>query len=152
MTTAFGPVRWAMDVPPMLRADGLPDDTAHHVLVILATFAKKDGTDARPGLETLANKAYLTTTRAVSDALERIAAAGLISKTGEFGGAAVWTLHMSVTRSGPTAIEERRERAREKQRERQRRYAERKKGTTADGVTTVSVAGQHRCNYPWNCH
>lgn len=131
--TAFGPVRWAMNVPPMLRADGRPDETAHHVLLVLATFAKKDGTDARPGLETLADKAYLTTTKAAADALERIAAAGLISKTGEFGGTVVWTLHMHITRSGPTAIDERRERAREKHRERQRRYAERKKAD-ADGV------------------
>jgi hypothetical protein len=123
--TAFGPITWAKNVPPMLRADGRPDDTAHHVLLVLATYAKKDGSGARPSVETLADDAYLTTTRAAADALERIETAGLISKAGVHGGTVVWTLHLHITRSGPTVLDERRDRAREKAAERQRRRRQR---------------------------
>lgn len=122
--SAFGPVHWAMSVPPMLRKDGRPDDTAHHVLLVLATFAKRDGTSARPSIATLADKAYKTSKRAVIDALSRIEAAGLISKQADFNGTTMWRLHLELSRIGPTVLDERRDRAREKAAERQRRRRE----------------------------
>lgn len=122
--SVFGPVHWAMNVPPMLRRDGNPDDTAHHVLLVLATFANRDGTSARPSVATLAKKAYKHP-RVTADALVRIEAAGLISKSADLNGTTVWRLHLEVSRIGPTVIDQKREREREKAAERQRRRRER---------------------------
>ena len=131
--TAFAPIAWAKRVPTMTRADGRPDLTAHYVLLTLATYADKDGTNARPGLETLAEDCHMST-ETVHQALDRIQAKGLISKTAELtGGTTVWCLDLTVERSGPSVNDGRRERALEKQRDRQRRYEERRRAGS-DGV------------------
>jgi hypothetical protein len=131
--TAFTPIAWAKRVPTMTRADGRPDLTAHYVLLTLATYADKDGKNARPGLGTLAEDCHMTTDT-VQQALDRIQVKGLISKTAELtGGTTVWQLDLDVERSGPGVNDERRERALEKQRERQRRYEERRRNGS-DGV------------------
>lgn len=122
--TAFGPINWAINVPPMLRKDGNPDDTAHHVLLVLATFANRDGTGARPSITTLAEKAYKHP-RITAEALVRIECAGLISKSADLNGTTVWRLNMEVSRVGPTVLDQKREREREKAAERQRRRRER---------------------------
>lgn len=121
---AFAPINWAMNVPPMLRKDGNPDDTAHHVLLVLATFANADGTSARPSITTLAEKAYKRP-RVTTDALARIEAAGLISKSADLNGTTVWRLHMEVSRIGPTVLDQKRDRERQLAADRQRRRRQR---------------------------
>jgi hypothetical protein len=129
--TAFSPINWAKNVPPMLRADGRVDTTAHHVLLVLATYAKKDGSEARPGLELLADDCYLTP-KYVAEALDRIQAAGLISKSACLtGGTVVWRLHLDVVNTGPSVVDQHRERRRLADRERQRRHRERRAGEAA---------------------
>ncbi|MFJ5984222.1 helix-turn-helix domain-containing protein [Lentzea sp. NPDC092896] len=138
--TAFTPIAWAKRVPTMTRADGRPDLTAHFVLLTLATYADKDGKNARPGLGTLAEDCHITTDT-VQQALDRIQAKGLISKTAELtGGTTVWQLDLDIERSGRGVNDERRERALEKQRERQRRYEERRR-TGSDGVAQRQADG-----------
>ncbi len=125
--SVFAPVQWAMAVPPILRKDGNPDDTAHHVLLVLATFADADGSNARPSIQTLAEKSYKRL-RVAADALARIEAAGLISKSADLNGTTVWRLHMEVSRIGPTVLDQKRERERQlaadRQRKRRQRLAE----------------------------
>lgn len=122
--SAFAPVHWAMNVPPIIRKDGNPDDTAHHVLLVLATFANADGTSARPSITTLAEKAYKRP-RVTAEALSRIEAAGLISKSADLNGTTVWRLHMEVSRIGPTVLDQKRDRERQQAADRQRRRRQR---------------------------
>jgi hypothetical protein len=128
-------IRWAKTVPPVRRKDGKPDSVAQHVLLVLATFADKDGR-ARPGLSTLASETYLADDT-VDGALERLVTAGLIAGGGSFNGTTVWTLNLSIgsDRSRDEELGERRERARLKRNERQKRYKDRRKVTVSDTVT-----------------
>lgn len=138
MTTAFGPIRWAKSVPAIRRADGRVDSTAHHVLLALATYAHKDGTGARPSIETLADDCYMTPYCA-AQALKRICDAGLISESARLeGGTAVWQLHLDVTASGPSVVDRHQERRRASAAERQRRYRERK-GSNAPAGRDVTL-------------
>ena len=125
--TAFGPIVWAKRVPTISRRDGRPDTNAHHVLLALATYAKRDGSGARPGVDTLAEDTRLSVAYVVA-ALDRIQAAGLISKTGDYNGTAVWTLHLERVESGPSVHEQRLAQRRAADAERARRYRERKAG------------------------
>ncbi|MCO1575005.1 MarR family winged helix-turn-helix transcriptional regulator [Crossiella sp. SN42] len=125
--SVFAPVRWAKTVPPILRSDGQPDQTAHYVLLALATWANADGTGARPSVRQLAQATYSDTTT-VERALDRIQAAGLISKTCDLNGTSVWTLHLTVVHDGPTITDRRIERRRATDAERQRRRRARRAG------------------------
>ncbi|NUS00402.1 MAG: hypothetical protein HOV67_34700 [Kribbellaceae bacterium] len=105
----------------MLLPNKHVDKDAHHVLLVLASYAKSDGSQARPGLPTLARESYMSVT-ATADALDRIQAAGLISKTADLnGGTVVWQLHLDVRSSGLTVLDERAEHKRAKDRARKRR-------------------------------
>jgi hypothetical protein len=154
--TAFGPIRWAKNVPPMLRPDGRPDITAHYVLLVLSTYARKDGSEARPGLETLAEDCCLTA-KAAAQALDRIQAAGLISKTASLiGGTVVWQLHLEIVRNGPSVSDLRREQKRRTDADRQRRYRQRLARQQPDRhVEQRSVTPPHAVTTPSDvtaCH
>jgi len=119
--TAYTPGRWAKKVPDMLRADGQPDTTAHAVLAALATYADKDGTNARPSVSTLAADTRFNVDT-VQDALDTIVANELISKDGELtGGTIVWRLHLEVVGEGPSVHDRREEQRRASDAARQRR-------------------------------
>lgn len=117
---AFAAINWALSVPPILLPNGRVDTDAHHVLAVLATRAKADGTDARPGNEWLARKSYRSV-ESVARALEACQANGLISKAADLNGTTVWTLNMEVTSHGKTVIDERQERQRATDARRQQR-------------------------------
>lgn len=143
MSAGWRAIRWAKTVPPVRRKDGKPDSVAQHVLLVLATFAGKDGR-ARPGLSTLASETYLTD-ETVDAALDRLLAAGLIARGGLFNGTTVWSLNMLVGPDGTVDSElaERRERARVKRNERQRRFKERRQVTASDTVTDGGPGGRY---------
>ncbi|CAL9605512.1 hypothetical protein SUDANB95_05480 [Actinosynnema sp. ALI-1.44] len=133
---AFGPFNWAMNVPPMMLSNGRIDDDAHHVLLVLASRAKPDGTGAHPGLDWLARHSYRTPESA-QRGLDACVAHGLIVQSGELNGTVVWRLCMEVTSHGRTVIDERQERARASNAERQRRWRERRarEAAEAEAVT-----------------
>lgn len=143
MSSGFAAIRWARSAPVVRRADDRPDATAHHVLLLLATFADKDGR-ARPSVDTLAEASTLTVDTVVTT-LRRLSSAGLIASEGGYGktGATVWRLNMSVTRDAASdELGARQERARRKAAERSRRYRERRNGVTvSDTVTDVDGDG-----------
>src|SRR5215211_4866046 len=129
-------MRWATSVPPVLRDDGRTDCTAHHVLVVLATYASNDGTNARPSLPTLAQACYLTE-RATAAALARLQTAGLIERTGDLNGTVVWRLRIQeVPAAGDPRRAERHERSRRLAAGRQRRF--RQRHAPADRDVTAS--------------
>ena len=118
---SWRPIRWAKQVPPMVLPNGHIDKDAHHVLLVLASYAKADGSQARPGLLTLARESYMSPA-ATADALDRIQAAGLISKTADLnGGTVVWQLDLNVRSTGESVVDERAERRRARDRARKRR-------------------------------
>lgn len=136
MTNAWAPIRWALQVPPMLLPNRHVDKDAHHVLVVLATFAKRDGGEARPGLPLLARRCYMSQST-VADALDRIQAAGLISKTADLtGGTVVWKLDLEVRGPDETVVDERAKAGRAAAARRQREYRARQRVTPQSGVTS----------------
>ncbi|NUR80751.1 MAG: hypothetical protein HOQ21_09945 [Dermatophilaceae bacterium] len=119
----------------MLLGNRHVDKDAHHVLVVLATFAKRDGSGARPGLPLLARRCYMSVT-AVAAALDRIQAAGLISKTADLnGGTVVWTLHLTIQAPAQTVVDERAKARRAAAARRQREYRAGLRVTAQSGVT-----------------
>ena len=148
--SAFAAIKWARSAPVVRRADGRPDATAHHVLLVLATYAGKDGR-ARPSVATLAEDAVLALDT-VEAALCRLVEAGLIEAGESFGGSGsvVWMLRTDRVRdeSRASVLASRQERARRLTAERVRRYRERRNGavdrnvtvpdTVTDDVVTVS--------------
>lgn len=141
--SAYSAIVWARSAPLLRRADGKPDTVAHHILLALSTFASSDGKEARPSIATLASgTGYSEET--VSAALRRLAAAGLISSVGRFGGtgAVVWNLNLAAERDSSVEDDfaERRDRARAKAAERARRYRERRSVTVSDTVTDDGAA------------
>lgn len=143
MAAGWTAIRWAKTVPPVRRKDGKPDSVAQHVLLVLATFADKEGR-ARPGLSTLARETYLADDT-VDGALDRLVAAGLIARGGSFNGTTVWSLNLSVSPDGAVEAErrERLERARVKRNERQVRFKRGRAVTVPDTVTTDAAADRY---------
>lgn len=129
--SVFEPVRWAESVPLLLRGNGTPDTTAHHVLLVMATYADPDGTNIRPSLATLTKKSHLTKQRTTTDALRRLEDAKLIIRSGELtGGTVVWRLNYDLPIDVDTTAEEfaeRRARELAKQAERQKRYRDKQR-------------------------
>jgi hypothetical protein len=130
---AFAAIQWAMSVPPILLDNGRVDDDAHHVLLVLATKAKPDGSGARPGLDWLARRSYRSVA-AAQRALDALQGAGLISPAGDLNGTVVWQLAMNVVSHGRTVLDERQERARAANAERQRRHREKRAREAAGHV------------------
>lgn len=133
---AFAAIQWALSVPPILLDNSRIDDDAHHVLLVLATKAKPDGSDARPGLEWLARKSYRSVASA-QRALDALESAGLISRAADLNGTTVWKLNTNVVPHGRTVLDERQDRARAANAERQRRYRE-KRAREAAGQADVT--------------
>jgi DNA-binding transcriptional MocR family regulator len=82
-------VKWALyETPAEVKG---PDLTA---LIILAEHAHDDGSEARPGIPTIARLARISE-RSVERALKRLEKAGLIRGKRRSGKATIWTLDMT---------------------------------------------------------
>lgn len=148
----FKPVKWAMSVPTLQRGDGRPDTVAHHVLLVMSTYADPDGTSIRAGVATITKKAHLTTQRAVTEAMRRLEEAKLIIRAGELtGGTIVWRLNFDIEGDDAELYQERNAKRRVADAERQRRRRQRlteqeshglpeRDVTAYQGVTTESVS------------
>jgi hypothetical protein len=144
--SAFAAIKWARSAPVVRRGNGKPDATAHHVLLVLATYADKDGR-ARPSVATLAEDSVLAVDT-VDAALCRLVSAGLIEAEESYGGSGcvVWRLRMDLSRDGSRAdvLTERQERARRATADRVARFRERRNGirgryATLSGTVTDDV-------------
>lgn len=144
--SAFAAIKWARSAPVVRRGNGKPDATAHHVLLVLATYADKDGR-ARPSVATLAEDSVLAVDT-VDAALCRLVSAGLIEAEESYGGSGcvMWRLRMDLSRDGSRAdvLTERQERARRATADRVARFRERRNGVrgryaTLSGTVTDAV-------------
>ncbi|MFD8494237.1 helix-turn-helix domain-containing protein [Amycolatopsis sp. NPDC059657] len=134
MTAGYSVIRWAKAVPVVRRSDGKADRVAHHVLLVLATFANKAGI-ARPSLSTVADETYLTE-GTVHKAVQRLETAGLLTMSGSWGTTVVWQLNLSRRRGPEAELEaaQRAERTRHQTAARVRRHRERQLATAAEAM------------------
>lgn len=144
----FTAIKWAREVPTLLHNHRV-DRLGHHVLLLMATYAKNDGSDVYVSTETLAEEAHAAL-RETEAALSRLHAAGLIREEYASNGAPGWSLNLAARFEGDAVLEDRLKRRRAADAERQRRRRERakakrhgevdrdvthKSGVTNDGVT-----------------
>jgi hypothetical protein len=136
VSSGFAAIRWARSAPVVRRTDDRPDATAHHVLLLLATFADSDGR-ARPSVDTLAEASTLTVDTVVT-VLRKLASARLITSEGGWGktGATVWRLNLTATRDEASTLSDRQEQARAKAAGRSRRYRQRRNVVTVSDTVT----------------
>lgn len=130
MAARFTAIRWAREVPTQLH-QGRVDRLGHHVLLLMATYAKNDGTDVFVASGTLAKEAHAAE-RDVEAALGRLEAVGLIRPDHTSNGIPGWSLNLEHRSDSDPVLEDRTERRRAAERERQRRRRERlKRGSHA---------------------
>ncbi|MEU0883655.1 hypothetical protein ABZ345_34060 [Lentzea sp. NPDC005914] len=133
--SVYAPFEWAKTVPLLMRGNGTPDTTAHHVLLVMATFADPDGTNVRPSVATLTKESHFAKQRTTLDALRRLEDEKLIVRTGEMtGGTVVWKLNYELEFDSDSVADEfddRFERERKKQAERSQRYRDAKRARHA---------------------
>ncbi|MCF2531722.1 helix-turn-helix domain-containing protein [Yinghuangia soli] len=123
-------VTWAMRDAPMLRTEaGKPDHTARHVLQVLAEFAQKDGSEARPSTVTIRYRTGLDRST-VQRALRRLEEARLIAAVGIVNGCTNYTLALSQVRPASDWDE-----LVEEEERRRAAAAERKRKSRAGAVT-----------------
>ncbi len=140
--SVFKPTTWAMSVPTLQRRDGRPDTVAHHVLLVMATYANPDGTSIRASVATLTKKSHLTTQKAVTEAMRRLEEAKLIIRAGELtGGTTVWRLNFDIEGDGAELYQERSAERRAADAERQRRRRKRLAEQDGHGLPERDVTG-----------
>ncbi len=124
---AFG---WALQRAPMLLTEksGKPDSTNRFVLVALANHADETGAGSRPSVEMLSAYTGLNI-RTVQRHLDRLEAAGLITRTGTTArGVVIWQLSLHLD-----ASEENERRAAAANEERKSRDSEYRRGVRSEG-------------------
>lgn len=112
-------IRWAREVPTLLHR-GRVDRLGHHLLLLLATYAKNDGSDMYASVTSLAKEVH-DAERDVFDALGRLETAGLIRREHASNGAPGWSLNLDARAESDSVAESRLMRRRAADRERQRR-------------------------------
>lgn len=134
-------IRWAREVPTLLHR-GRVDRLGHHLLLLLATYSKNDGSDMYASVSTLAKEVHASE-RDVIDALGRLEKAGLIVRAHASNGASGWSLDLNSRSESDSVVEDRLGRRRAADRERQRRRRERLKearhGTVDRDITGEST-------------
>lgn len=156
----FAAIKWARDVPTLLH-NGRVDRLGHHLLLILATYGRNDGSDIWASVNTLAREVHATVGE-VEDALERLQKADLLSPAAASNGAPGWSLNLSLAHERDTVVESRLERRRAVDRERKRRQRERARGAGHDElhrdvtqeltVTSVTLLRDGEKGVTQECH
>lgn len=118
-------IRWAREVPTLLH-NGRVDRLGHHLLLLLATYAKNDGSDMFASVTLLAKDARAPQ-REVLETLGRLEKAGLIESAHASNGAPGWSLNLSARSEIDPVAEDRLERRRAADRVRQQRRRDRRK-------------------------
>lgn len=99
---------------------GRVDRLGHHLLLLLATYAKNDGSDMYASVTSLAKDARASE-RDVTEVLDRLERAGLIERAHASNGAPGWSLKLDARSDSDVVVEDRIGRRRAADRERQRR-------------------------------
>lgn len=118
-------IRWAREIPTLLHR-GRVDRLGHHLVLLMATYAKNDGSDMYASAASLAKDARASE-RDVAEALDRLENAGLIARAHASNGAPGWSLNLSVRLESDGVAEDRLERRRAADRVRQQRRRDRQK-------------------------
>ncbi|TCO64367.1 helix-turn-helix domain-containing protein [Actinocrispum wychmicini] len=129
----FAAIRWAREAPTLLH-HGRVDRLGHHLLVVMASYARNDGTDIYVSTATLAREVHATVGE-VQTAVDRLERAGLLARAAASNGASGWRLNLTHEHGPDTVTQTRAERRRAATRERVRRLRERT--TTRSANTTV---------------
>ncbi len=120
-------IRWAREVPTLLHR-GRVDRLGHHLLLLLATYAKNDGSDMYASVSTLAKESHAPT-RDVQAALGRLEKAGLIGRAHSSNGVDGWSLNLSARSDEDAVAEARQVQRREATRRRTQAWRERRKAS-----------------------
>lgn len=134
-TVRYTAIKWAREVPTLLH-NGRVDRLGHHLLLLLATYAKNDGSDIYASVTSLAKDARAPK-REVTEALGRLETAGLIGRAHASNGALGWSLNLGARVAEDPVLEAREAKRRAATKERTRRWRERSKSS---GDATV---GRH---------
>lgn len=121
----FKAIRWAREVPTLLHGKRV-DKLAHYVLLIMATYAKADGSNVFVSVTRLAQESH-SSLADVEQALKRLEDAGLIKAECASNGALGWSLNVAAEIDRVDVLESREERRRTSARERQQRWRDRRK-------------------------
>lgn len=120
-------IKWAREVPTLLHR-GRVDRLGHHLLLLLATYAKNDGSDMYASVTSLAKDARAPE-RDVVDVLDRLEKAGLIERAHASNGAPGWSLNLSARSDEDPALEARQAQRRAATRKRTQAWRERRKSS-----------------------
>lgn len=118
-------IKWAREVPTLLHR-GRVDRLGHHLLLLLATYAKNDGSDMYASVTSLAKDAHAPE-RDVADAMDRLQKAGLIEPAHASNGAPGWSLNLEARGEVDPVAESRMAARRAATKERTRKWRERHK-------------------------
>jgi hypothetical protein len=128
--TRFTAIRWARDVPMMIHKKR-KDRVAHHILLIMATYAQNNGTDVFVSVDTLARQGLVDLAE-LDEVLARLVERGYVRSEKASNGADGWALNIHVQHERDEVVESRLERKRASDRERkQRERQQRKDGSHA---------------------
>lgn len=141
----YDAIKWARRVPMMLHKRR-KDRPAHHLLLLMATYAKNDGTDVFVSVDTLAQECLMDLAE-LDEVLGRLRALDYIRPEKASNGADGWALNIAVRHDRDEVVEARKAREREAIRKRVQALRDRRRGggtgevdqdVTADSTVTVT--------------
>ena len=124
-TVRYNAIKWAREVPTLLHR-GRVDRLAHHLLLVMASYAKNDGSDMYASVTSLA-KDVRAPERDVVAALGRLEEAGLIGREHASNGAPGWSLNLDARSDEDAVLEARQAARRAATKARTRKWRERRR-------------------------
>ena len=132
----FRAIRWARELPTLLH-NGRVDRVAHHVALLLASYADNDGGNITVSPDTVAREAHAPAGQ-VAAALGRLEAAGLLETAVARGGIGGWRLVLAAELPEGDVVVERAQRQREVTAERVRKHRANHPRVTHKNTVTVT--------------